>query len=306
MNGWRFELASGEERSYAGVVVVNGHDWKSRQPSYPGTFTGRQLHSKQYRTPEDFDGERVLVVGGGNSACDIAVEAATTLGSVDISMRNGSWFVPKMIAGLPMAERDRIWLPTPLLRAFVRTLIRIRFGQWARYGLPAPSKPLFENELVINEQLLYFLKHGKVFARPGIERLHGNEVHFADGTAGTYDTIVWATGYEVGFPFLDEALLRWDSGSPVLLDHLLPPRLANLYLFGLLKPLGGAGRLIGDGSDVVVRLVRAQEGLAVPLSELAALTTPRWTALTANELVSLPGASIHALQRRPAPAAAAG
>ncbi|WP_446225637.1 hypothetical protein ACTWPB_11505 [Nocardia sp. IBHARD005] len=175
-------------------------------------------------------------------------------------------------------------------------------------------------------------------------------MHFVDGSAARYDTIVWATGYEVGFPFLDEALLRWDNGNPVLLDHLLPPGLANLYLFGLLKPLGGAGRLIGDGADVVVGLVRAQEDVPVPLSDLAAgvlpqtssmlvgisqmmrvfdrahaftdavtllpssmyaniptalrrpglsaFAAPRWTARTVNELLSLAGAGVRAVQRR--------
>ena len=116
LTGWRVELAGGEVREYAGVVVVNGHDWKMRRPTYPGTFVGQQLHSKQYQGPADLDGDRVLVVGAGNSACDVAVETALTRGGCDISMRSGAWFSPKLFAGVPVAEWDRLWLPKPVTR----------------------------------------------------------------------------------------------------------------------------------------------------------------------------------------------
>ncbi|MGV9482696.1 NAD(P)-binding domain-containing protein, partial [Gordonia aichiensis] len=76
--GWRVEFADGTAREYDGVVVANGHYWDARIPVYPGEFTGKQIHSKDYKRPADLAGSRVLVVGAGNSGCDLAVEAAVT------------------------------------------------------------------------------------------------------------------------------------------------------------------------------------------------------------------------------------
>ncbi len=275
MAGWRVRLRSGEERDYAGVVVANGHHWKPHVPSYPGTFSGHALHSKEYRRPEDLEGDRILVVGAGNSACDIAVETAITRGGCDISMRRGNWFFPKTMLGLPTAEFDRPWLPTAAQRVFVKAYIKLRFGSWSRYGLPEPDYRPFEKHPIVNEQMLYFLRHGRVVRRPAIERLDGRTVRFVDGTSGDYDTIVWGTGFEVAFPFLDHELFEWEDGIPVRTAGVFPPGMANLYVFGLAQPRGGAGPLITKGSELVAAMVRAQEQLDRPLSvPLAKLRKP--------------------------------
>ncbi|GKT29008.1 Flavin monooxygenase-like protein, partial [Aduncisulcus paluster] len=126
MAGWSVELASGEVRTYLGVVVANGHYWERNIPVYPGTFAGRQLHSKDYKRPADFgDGGRVLVVGAGNSASDLAVEAAATFGHADISMRGGYWFIPKTIFGIASSELDRVWVPMAVQRPVFKLLLRL-------------------------------------------------------------------------------------------------------------------------------------------------------------------------------------
>ena len=73
---WDVTLASGETRAYKGLIVSNGHDWSRRFPQYPGVFAGEYMHSKDYKRPEQLAGRRVLVIGAGNSASDIASEAA--------------------------------------------------------------------------------------------------------------------------------------------------------------------------------------------------------------------------------------
>src|SRR5262245_49495064 len=83
---WEVTLASGERRVYAGVVIANGHHWDRRMPEIPGTFSGEFIHSKDYKTPKTLVGKRVLVIGGGNSACDIAVEAARFASTAHVSM----------------------------------------------------------------------------------------------------------------------------------------------------------------------------------------------------------------------------
>ena len=71
-------LGDGRREEFDALLVASGHHWDPRLPSYPGTFGGELLHSHAYKRAEPFAGKRVLVIGGGNSACDIAVESART------------------------------------------------------------------------------------------------------------------------------------------------------------------------------------------------------------------------------------
>ena len=267
LSGWRVELRSGEVRHYAGVIISNGHHWDRRFPDYPGRFSGKTIHSKDYRRVSDLEGERVLVVGGGNSACDIAVEAANEFGRAEISMRRGYWFLPKTVAGIPMAEIDRPWIPVWAQRLGVRLIVRLVFGSYRRYGLPMPDHKPFAKHPTVNSQLLNALRHGRVRPRPDIERLDGCRVHFVDGSSAEFDTIVWATGFNITFPFLDPGLLDWRNGVPVRVGGVLVPGIANLYIFGLLQPRGGAGPLITAGAGLLARFVKAQERLDHPLAD---------------------------------------
>jgi cation diffusion facilitator CzcD-associated flavoprotein CzcO len=209
----------------------------------------------------------VLVVGVGNSGCDIAVEAAKSFGHATISMRRGNWFLPKTLFGVPVAELDRRWAPTWAQRRFLKAALRVSIGSYERYGLPKPDYELFEKHPIVNSQLLYQLRHGVVTAKPDIERLAGRTVHFVDGTSAEFDSIVYATGFEVSFPFLDHDLLEWRDGAPVRAGGFMTPGLANLYLFGLAQPRGGAGPLITAGAELLAELVRLQEHLAGPLAD---------------------------------------
>jgi hypothetical protein len=267
MSGWRVELGSGEVRHYAGVVVANGHHWAKRYPDYPGTFSGTTIHSKDYERESDLAGSSVLVVGGGNSACDIAVEAARDGRQTYISTRRGYWFLPKSFMGIPLAEWDRPWVPLWAQRRIVKLAARLTFGRYERYGLPEPDHRPFDRHPTVNSQLLYNLRHGLVEAKPDIERLDGRLVRFVDGTSAEIDTIVWGTGFDVRFPFLDRDLFEWENGVPVRVGGLLSPKVANLYVFGLLQPRGGAGPLITAGAALLAQMIGVQERLDHPLAD---------------------------------------
>jgi dimethylaniline monooxygenase (N-oxide forming) len=94
-----------ETRGYSHVVVANGHHWDPRwpEPSFPGveTFPGEQLHAHYYRSPETFTGKRVLVLGIGNSASDIAVESSRVAERTYLSMRRGAHIIPSSSSGGP-------------------------------------------------------------------------------------------------------------------------------------------------------------------------------------------------------------
>ncbi|WP_225410622.1 flavin-containing monooxygenase [Stigmatella hybrida] len=267
MKGWNVRLSSGETRHYRGVVVANGHHWDKRIPAYPGVFTGKSLHSKDYKNISDFDGKRVLVVGSGNSGCDIAVEAATYNFESTISMRRGYHFLPKTVLGIPTAEVDRPWFPMFAQKLFLKTMLRLTNGSNEKYGLATPDHNLYDYHPILNSQLMYFIRHGRISPKPDIEKFENKNVYFKDGTQKEIDTLVWATGFHASLPFLDRKFFEWENGYPKRVANMMAPGIANLYIFGLVQPRGGAGPLISEASRLLAEIILSQEGMNHPIAE---------------------------------------
>src|SRR5699024_8639664 len=121
-------------RHFDGVLIASGTLHKPNQPTLPGTFNGRLIHACDYREPSLFDGKRVLIVGCGNSACDIAVEAVHHARSVDISVRRGYYFLPKFIGGKPSDTLGgHLKLPRPLKQWLDARLVRWVVGKPSDY-----------------------------------------------------------------------------------------------------------------------------------------------------------------------------
>jgi len=167
---WDIGLKDGETRIYKGVLACNGHHWSKRYPDYPGRFAGEFIHSKDYRSPDQLVDKRVLVIGGGNSACDVASEAARVGRSCDLSLRRGYWFLPKSLMGKPLVETLPLGTPVWLQRLMLRAALRIVFGDYRKYGLPKPDHKIFEHHPTINSELLHYVKHGRIRPRADVKR----------------------------------------------------------------------------------------------------------------------------------------
>lgn len=263
---WEVVLAGGERRIYAGVVIANGHHWDCRYPQYPGEFSGQIIHAKQYKRPELLAGKRVLVIGGGNSACDIAVEAARFARSAHLSMRRGYWILPKTMFGVPTVELIPLWWPLPLQRLFLRAMIRIFVGRYAQYGLQHPDHRIFDHHPTINSELLYFLRHGRITPHPDVRRYEGEMVEFVDGGRDQFDLIVCATGYHLSLPLLAPGVVTWHGGMPQLVGGMLPPGHRNIYVFGAGQARYGAGPLISAGAEALCTMIKLQRHMQLPLS----------------------------------------
>ncbi|MEN0134525.1 MAG: NAD(P)-binding domain-containing protein [Rhodococcus sp. (in: high G+C Gram-positive bacteria)] len=257
--GWRVTTSRGDEGIFDGVLVANGHLWSPKVPDVPGEFTGKQLHSSEYNNVGDLDGNRVLVVGAGNSGCDIAVDVAQHRREADIVMRKGIYFQPKTYFGVPRQE-------VPFLAEFSpdeqdllsRLLARVSIGENKNYpGMPDPkAKTLADGATTVNDLLLYWVHHGRVGIRPGIERFDGKTVHFSDGTSREYDSIVWATGFNVSLPFLDADTITWRSNVPVrYAGGILPEGAEKLYFVGLIAPRGPQIPVYGVQAKLIARMI---------------------------------------------------
>ena len=260
--GWIVTTDKGT-RVYDGVLVANGHLWDAKIPDVPGEFSGKQLHSSQYKNTGYLDGTRVLVVGAGNSGCDLAVDVAQHRLEADIVVREGRYFQPKMYFGRPRQQVGFMKDFTPSDQDLLaRLLAKVSIGENSDYpGLPSPAhKTLAEGAVVVNDLLLYWIHHGRVAVRPGIERFEGQTVHFADGTSAEYDTILWATGFHASLPFVDDALIRRSAGAPVRYGAgILPEGLEKLYFIGLIAPRGPQIPIYGVQAKVVARMIGLHE-----------------------------------------------
>ena len=252
-----------ETRVFDYLVVCNGHHWNPKLPSYKGSFSGEFLHSHFYSHVAPFKGKRILVIGGGNSACDIAVETCR-IAKTDISIRHGGWYMPKLLFGLPtdVLYGKLQWLPKRLQQFCLEWAIRLHIGPWDSYGLPQPQGRVYETTSVYNSDLLQSIRHGKMGVRPGIERLEGRCVHFSDGSVGEYDTIIAATGFNIKFPFFDENIVNADAPDFQLAAHMLHPHHNDLFFIGLCQPSGCVWVISELQSKVMARQMQGKINLA--------------------------------------------
>ncbi|HEY0833188.1 MAG TPA: NAD(P)-binding domain-containing protein [Azospirillum sp.] len=257
--GWMVELSTGERKRYTVVAVCNGMQRVPHfpDPSYPGTFDGEILHAIDYKTPDLFRGKRVLVVGAGNSGCDIAVDAAHHAEAVYHSTRRGYHYYPKFIAGKPtpqwMLQLGSKFQSKQESMAYIQQVFKLAGFDGVDYGLREPDHPLDGAHPIMNSQILYHIGHGDIKPVDDIERFAGKTVHFKDGKSAQVDLVLYATGYDRDFPFIDPALLQWKAGIPDLFIHIVPRTLDNLFFFGFVNAAAG----LGDGMRLQGQFVRS-------------------------------------------------
>ena len=231
--------AAGERHTVDGVILANGTLAQPSIPTFPGHFDGEIIHSSQYKSGSLFSGKRVLIVGAGNSGCDIAVDAVHHAASVDLSVRRGYYFVPRYLFGRPSDTLNQGRpLPARLKQALDSRVLRMFTGDPVRLGFPAPDYRIYESHPIVNTLVLGRLGQGDLRVVPGPERFEGSTVHFTDGSSADYDLVVLATGYTLDYPMVDRAELNWTGWSPQLFLNIFPPTFSGLFVLGMIEASG--------------------------------------------------------------------
>jgi cation diffusion facilitator CzcD-associated flavoprotein CzcO len=257
---WLVTFGNGETRRYRGLFLCSGNTWDPNVPDYPGEFTGETMHSVRYREPREFSGKRVLVVGGGNSGCDIACDAALYAERAFISLRRGYHFIPKYFFGIPSdLFANKVKLPRVIERPVFELLLRMAVGDLTHYGLPKPDHPVMASHPIMNTQLLHYLGHGDIAYRPDIERFEAKRVFFNDGSSEEVDLIVFATGYKVTYPYMDKNLFEWISKYPDLYLSSIHRDFDNVCCLGLHQTDGGAYDFFTLQADMMCNFILDQE-----------------------------------------------
>jgi cation diffusion facilitator CzcD-associated flavoprotein CzcO len=243
--GWRVRLDTGEERRYDALLVANGHHWDPRgpEPAFPGAdeFAGVQIHSHHY-TGEDpgfFRDKRVVVLGMGNSAMDIAVEASFSAAAVFLAARRGAYVIPKYVFGRPLDQLATTpKVPFKVRQKVAAGLLRAAAGDMQRYGLPKPDHAILEAHPTVSDDILSRIAHGEIVPKPNIARLTERTVAFVDGSEEPADIVVYCTGYKVSFPFFDPGFISAPDNDLRLYRRVFHPDVEGLYFIALLQPLG--------------------------------------------------------------------
>ena len=251
-------------KHYKAILVANGHHWNPHYPDFSGTFEGPAIHALHYKRPDEFKGRNVLVVGAGNSGCDIACDIADIARKTMLSTRRGTYIIPRYLLGKPIDH----WitpatgrLPLWLQRLLFRSLIRLSQGQQADYGLREPKHKFLAEHPTISSTLLGEIKAGRVQMKPNVKQLQKTRIQFDDDTVERVDTIVYATGYKLAFPFFEDDLIQIFNNELPLYQHVVSLAYPNLYFIGLIQPLGALLPLAEMQAEWVADLLQGRAGL---------------------------------------------
>ncbi len=249
--GYRVRTRDGAEHDFGAVVVANGHHWDPAfpEPALPGHFDGLVMHSHAYIGPDEphtLRDKRVVVVGIGNSAVDIASELAKAGAQVTLSVRRGAWVLPKFVFGRPIDQPGlvpRAWSDAAKTR-IAELWYRLLIGAPGAYGLPEPDHHLGHAHPTLSDDLLPLLRAGRITPRPAVVRLDGHSVWFQDKTHSEADAVIFCTGYKVTFPFFEPSFVSAPDNELPLFLRCFHLEHRGLMFAGLAQPLGAIMPLV--------------------------------------------------------------
>jgi len=265
------ESSRGTE-TFHSIVVASGNLWCPVYPAYPGTFTGQAIHAQDYQAPNnpcDLKGKKVLVVGLGNSGCEISVELSK-LADVTVSARSGQNILPRVKPGqkgpphpaeavgqpfkfLPKTLRNKLfqWLMPKILRRMMKNL-----PDPEALGLPALPKTPFEKRSVVNDHFLGLIENDVIKVKPGISEFAEKKIRFVDGSQTEFDYIIYATGYRFAIPYLHSNLLGVDDPQDLeLYQGIMHPTQPRLFVVGVVRALCSIWPLAEQQSIWIAKLL---------------------------------------------------
>jgi hypothetical protein len=264
---WAVTLSTGETKLYDALVVANGHHWDPRMPEFPGAFDGDEMHVHAYCDPFDpidMRGKNIVVVGMGNSAMDVACELSQKPIAKRLMMaaRRGVYVIPKYHKGEPLDKASApAWMPLKLQKALGRYAVKKIIGDQTRLGMPQPDHRPLDAHPTVSSEFAIRLGSGDIEIKPNIEAKLGNQVRFTDGSVEDVDVIIYATGYNVSFPFLKDETVKVENNHVSLFKRMMRPGVPNLFFMGLAQALPTLVNFAEQQSKLVAKYLAGEYAL---------------------------------------------
>uniref|UniRef100_A0A8C3LSR9 Flavin-containing monooxygenase n=1 Tax=Chrysolophus pictus TaxID=9089 RepID=A0A8C3LSR9_CHRPC len=254
-----------ESHIFDAVMVCAGNFQKPHLPlaSFPGIetrFRGQYFHSLEYKDAAAFQGKRVLVVGIGNTACDIAVDMSHVAAKVFLSARSSTWVFSRVANhGFPWdmltTTRFNHFLEWLLPSAIMKRIKIWKMNSWFNheiYGLASAKSSNFN--FIINEDLPFCMLSGTIVLKSNVKEFTETSAVFEDGTTEeNIDVVIFATGYKFSFSFLEESICNPLKNNRTLYKCVFPPQLERptLAIIGLIQLTGA----VMVGAEIQARWV---------------------------------------------------
>ncbi|KAI6653974.1 hypothetical protein LOD99_3150 [Oopsacas minuta] len=250
------------------VLVCNGHHGVPHIPHISGRnlFKGKCIHSQDYFKNDNYVGKSVVIIGVGNSGCDMAVDMSRVCKKVYLVTRKGAWIFPRLHNGslpfdMQLNRFIRSVMPRYLSKLYIRSLI-YKLADLDIYGL-TPDHDVLTSHPTVNDDLIGRIAVGSIVVKPNIRSITETGVQFIDNTSVDADVIAYCTGYSIGFPFLASGIINTLDNNVELYKYVFPPHLkGSLAILGCVQPLGAIN----------------------PIAELQA----RWVMMIFNKVLKLP------------------
>lgn len=264
--GWQVTTPAGVRQADV-LVTASGIFRQPFQPEYPGqdAYIGRIIHASAYTNAAPFAGQRVLVVGVGNSGAEIALDLAEHQIPVTVAIRAGANVVPRELLGIPI----QLWahliakMPRALVARIAPVLLRRSAARQQAAGVPKSAQSTLEKPgvPVIGLDFLHHARQGTIAIAGAIDGFTATGVRFGDGKEAAFDTVIMATGYRPALDYLTDVVPMNAAGRPALAG-VRAPGIANLYFVGMLYDLRGTLFNIAQEAPLVARLIARGNGAA--------------------------------------------
>ncbi|XP_053325301.1 dimethylaniline monooxygenase [N-oxide-forming] 2-like [Spea bombifrons] len=233
------------------VMICSGQHVDPLLPmdAFPGInkFKGKILHCRQYKRPIGFDGKKVLIIGMGNSGVDLSTELCTRASQVYLSTKRGVWVLRRLGSkGYPydvlLLTRYKSWIQSILPLAVSQWLFKKQMNnQFNHHLYDFEPEGAMTKEPLVNEELPSRILSGSIIMKPGVIKFMETSVQFSDGTTvDNIDIVIFATGYNLSFPFLDESVIKMDNSKGFLYKKIIPVDIEKptLAFIGFIQPVG--------------------------------------------------------------------
>lgn len=264
-DGWRVETSQGALEART-LVVATGTMASPVVPQLSGrdVFAGTVTHSVEYRRPGPYAGRRVLVVGAGNSAGEIAPELAHGGADVTVAIRSGANVVPLTVLGVPIqyVAWAVLQLPAAVRPAIVGAFARVTRLVRGAPPFPRARGPLLGDVPIIGYKLVDAIRSGRVRLRGGLDRFTKSGMRFQDGTEEPFDDIIFATGFRAALGPVESLVTRDERGFALRRDRVASAEHTDLYFVG--HHYDSTGALHNIAKDAPAAAARIAAGLVRP------------------------------------------